>query len=117
MRQDYVDAIVDLPIPQMHATDRMAREKLEEGIPGFSKTLEALELLLGERYRARRGQCESGEAARRVFEVYDLDGDDFITREEGGGSGAVFEALDLNGDGKILPEEMVAGLGAAFRLE
>ncbi|MGZ3421590.1 MAG: hypothetical protein ACXVEE_27180, partial [Polyangiales bacterium] len=27
-----------------------------------------------------------------------------------------FDALDTNGDGKISPEEMAAGLGAAFRL-
>ena len=47
----------------------------------------------------------------------DAKGYGFITREEWGGSGAVFDALDVNGDGRISPEEMAAGLGAAFLLE
>lgn len=102
---------------EMHAQDRMASEKLEEGIQGFEKSLEALELLLAERYQALEGRSDAGDAARRVFEVYDLDGDGFITREEWGGTGAVFDALDVNGDGRISPEEMAAGLGAAFRLD
>jgi transaldolase len=101
---------------EMHAADRMASEKLEEGIHGFSKALEALELLLAERHQALKGRAGAGEAARRYFEVYDLDGDGFITREEWGGTCAVFDALDVNGDGRISPEEMAAGLGAAFRL-
>jgi transaldolase len=33
----------------MHAEDRMASEKLDEGIKGFSKALEQLESLLAER--------------------------------------------------------------------
>lgn len=102
---------------EMHEQDRMANEKLEEGIHGFAKALEALELLLAERYQALEGRSHTGDAARRFFEVYDLDGDGFITREEWGGSGAVFDALDVNGDGRISPEEMAAGLGAAFHLE
>ncbi len=53
---------------------------------------------------------------RDLFSVFDLDGDGFITREEWAGSDAVFDALDVNGDGRIIPEEMGAGLGAAFRL-
>lgn len=36
----------------MHETDRMAKEKLHEGIEGFSKALVALENLLAERLRA-----------------------------------------------------------------
>jgi transaldolase len=102
---------------KMHELDRMANEKLEEGIHGFTKALEALELLLTERYQALEGGPENGDAARRFFEVYDLDGDGFITREEWGGTGAVFDALDVNGDGRISPEEMAAGLGGAFRLD
>jgi len=102
---------------RMHEQDRMANEKLEEGIHGFAKALEALELLLAERLQALEGRSDAGDAARRFFEVYDLDGDGFITREEWGGTGAVFDALDVNGDGRISPEEMAAGLGGAFRLE
>ena len=37
-----------------HAADRMANEKLDEGIAGFSKAILALEKLLQERYRAMR---------------------------------------------------------------
>jgi transaldolase len=102
---------------QMHEADRMASEKLEEGINGFSKALVALEKLLHERLRVLRGQARAGDAARRFFEVYDLDGDGFITREEWGGTEAVFAALDVNGDGRISPEEMAAGLGGAFHLK
>jgi transaldolase len=36
----------------MHAADRMANDKLAEGIAGFSKALVALETLLGERLKA-----------------------------------------------------------------
>ena len=34
---------------RLHAADRMASEKLEEGINGFTKALEALETLLAKR--------------------------------------------------------------------
>jgi transaldolase len=100
----------------MHAEDRMASDKLEEGINGFSKALVALEKLLGERLKVLRGQARAGQAANEFFKVYDLDGDGFITREEWGGTDAVFAALDINGDGRISPEELAAGLGAAFHL-
>jgi transaldolase len=102
---------------EMHEQDPMSKEKLDEGIQGFAKALEALELLLAERYETLRGESDASHAARRFFEVYDLDGDGFITREEWGGTGAVFDALDVNGDGRISPEEMAAGLGGAFRLD
>jgi transaldolase len=99
-----------------HEADKMAHEKLEEGISGFSKAILALEKLLEERYRAMHRKTRAGAAAHEFFKAFDLDGDGFITREEWGGSQAVFEALDLNHDGKISPEEMAAGLGGAFVL-
>jgi len=101
---------------EMHAKDRMANEKVDEGIKGFSKAIEALEKLLGERYRSTKGRARAGQTARDFFKVYDLDGDGIITREEWAGSAAVFQALDNDGDGKVSLEEMAAGLGAAFHL-
>ena len=101
---------------QMHSEDRMASEKLAEGIQGFTKALIALEKLLAERLARLEGEATVNRAAMDVFQVYDLDGDGFITREEWAGTDAVFDALDINGDGQISPEEIAAGLGAAFRL-
>lgn len=101
---------------KMHADDRMASDKLEEGIQGFSKALVALEKLLAERLALLEGETKVSNAAKDIFHVYDLDGDGFITREEWAGTDAVFDALDKNHDGKITPEEMGAGLGAAFHL-
>ncbi len=102
---------------RMHRENRMASEKLEQGIHGFTKALEALEQLLSERLRlVTEGEETVSRAAQEVFRIYDLDGDGFITREEWAGTDAVFDALDVNGDGEISPEEMAAGLGAAFRL-
>ncbi|MGJ3248092.1 MAG: transaldolase [Elainellaceae cyanobacterium] len=102
---------------QMHADNRMAYEKLDEGIQGFSKAIATLESLL----EARLAKLESGNtlshAAHDVFLVYDLDGDGFITREEWMGTDAVFDALDVDKDGKISPDEMAAGLGAAVQME
>jgi transaldolase len=100
-----------------HAVDRMANEKLDEGIQGFSKAIVALEKLLEERYEASRGKNRVGQAAHDFFKVYDLDGDGFITREEWGGAANVFAALDIDGDGRISPEELGAGLGGAFVLQ
>jgi len=101
---------------KMHVADRMASEKLDEGIKGFTKALETLETLLANRL----ARLESGEtlihATEDMFHVYDLDGDGFITREEWMGTDAVFDALDSNKDGKITPEEMGAGLGAVPQL-
>ncbi|PPT06581.1 Transaldolase [Geitlerinema sp. FC II] len=102
---------------RLHAEDRMASEKLAEGIQGFSKALELLETLLAERLEKLENQSSVDRAAEEMFRVYDLDGDGFITREEWSGTDAVFDALDVNRDGKIAPEEMAAGLGAAFLLE
>ncbi len=101
---------------QMHAADRMASEKLDEGIKGFTKALETLEQLLTDRlHRLETGTVVS-HAAEDVFHVYDMDGDGFITREEWLGSDAVFDDPESHKDGKITPEEMGAGLGAVIQL-
>jgi transaldolase len=115
--KDIPRIVIDEPtFRAMHEKDRMAKEKLDEGIVGFSKALVALEHLLAERLAAISGEAR-GAAARDLFEVYDFDGDGFITREEWGGADAVFDAIDTDHDGKITAEEMSAGLGAAFRLQ
>ena len=98
---------------RMHAEDRMASQKLDEGIKGFSKALESLEKLLADRLTSLEGVTH---AAEDIFHIYDLDGDGFITREEWAGTDAVFDALDINKDGKISPEEMASGLGSVFQL-
>ena len=100
-----------------HEADKMAKEKLEEGISGFSKAIVVLEKLLTERFHANKSKAKAGHSAHEFFKVFDLDGDGFITREEWGGSAAVFAALDVNGDGRVSPEEMGAGLGGAFVLK
>ncbi|PSR16485.1 transaldolase [filamentous cyanobacterium CCP3] len=101
----------------MHESDRMAKEKLDEGIKGFSKALETLEDLLATRLtQLSQGEQMVGHARDDLFKAYDLDGDGFITREEWLGTDAVFDALDLDHDGKLSPAEIGAGLGAAFQL-
>jgi transaldolase len=45
-------AVDEASFRKMHAADRMATDKLEEGIAGFSKALVALEKLLKERLSA-----------------------------------------------------------------
>ena len=104
---------------KMHTEDRMASDKLEEGIQGFTKAIIALEKQLGDRLEAlgspERAKAKN-EVAQRLFKAYDMDGDGFITREEWGGADAVFDALDHDRDGRISPEELAVGLGAAFQL-
>lgn len=117
-------ATLDLPaiamdhdrFDQMHSSDRMASQKLDEGITGFTKALVALEKLLAQRLAMLDGKSTIRHTAETLFQTYDLDGDGFITREEWMGSDAVFDALDVNKDGRITAEEMGAGLGAAFHL-
>jgi transaldolase len=99
-----------------HEADRMANDKLAEGIAGFSKAIGALEKLLTERYRASQHKAKVGAMAREFFHVFDLDGDGFITREEWTGADAVFDAIDVDRDGRITPEEMAAGVGGAYVL-
>jgi transaldolase len=101
---------------QMHATDRMASEKLDEGIKGFSKALETLEGLLASRLARLESGAKVGTAATEIFQSCDLDGDGFITREEWMGTDAVFDAIDRDQDGKITSEEMSSGLGAILQL-
>ena len=86
---------------QMHMEDKMANEKLDEGIKGFSKALETLEELLAERLTRIETQDSLPHAIDEIFHIYDLDGDGFITREEWAGADVVFDALDANHDGKI----------------
>lgn len=102
---------------QMHQENRMASEKLDEGIRGFSKALETLEGLLAERLsKLSSGEALVNHAAQDLFAAYDLDGDGFITREEWLGTDAVFDALDVDHDGKVTVEEMNTGLGGAYQL-
>jgi transaldolase len=100
----------------MHTADRMASEKLDEGIKGFTKALETLEQLLSSRLALLGKGKTVNHAAENIFCAYDLDGDGFITREEWMGTDAVFDALDKDHDGRISPEEMGAGLGAVLQL-
>jgi transaldolase len=102
---------------RMHQDDRMASEKLDEGIKGFSKALESLEQLLADRLvQLSEGESLANHATQDLFSAYDLDGDGLITREEWMGTDAVFDALDLDHDGKVTKEELSCGLGGACTL-
>ncbi|MBF2058023.1 MAG: transaldolase [Cyanobacterium sp. T60_A2020_053] len=101
---------------RMHQEDKMANEKLDEGIKGFTKALETLEDLLANRLARLEGEEALTHAIEDIFHVFDLDGDGFISREEWAGADAVFDAMDANHDGKISPDEMACGLGAVVYL-
>ncbi len=100
-----------------HEADPMASEKLDEGIRGFTKAIVALEKLLTERLRVLHGHARAGQAARDFFQVYDLDGDGFITREEWAGAEAVFTALDVDGDGSISKAELRKAVANLAKLD
>jgi transaldolase len=101
---------------RMHAENRMASEKLDEGIKGFTKALETLEQLLAARLTRLEAGQDLNHATADIFHAYDLDGDGFITREEWLGSDAVFDALDHDHDGKLSPQDIGTGLGAVLQL-
>ncbi len=98
----------------MMSTDQMASEKLEEGIRGFSKAIETLELQLAHRLAEIEGGDAFSHIVQEIFMLNDLDGDGCITREEWLGSDAVFDALDHDHDGRLLQDDVRCGLGAAL---
>ena len=100
----------------MMRADRMAFEKLDEGIRGFSKAIETLEAQLAHRLAVLEGGAAFCHVVQEIFMLNDLDGDGCITREEWLGSDAVFDALDHDHDGRLLQEDVRSGLGAAFSL-
>ena len=99
---------------KMMQEDRMAHEKLHEGIQGFSKAIDTLEAQLAHRLAVLEGGAAFAHAAQEIFLLNDLDGDGCITREEWLGSDAVFDALDIDHDGRLMPEDVRGGLGAAL---
>jgi transaldolase len=99
---------------EMMQEDRMAHEKLHEGIQGFSKAIDTLEAQLAHRLAVLEGGAAFAHAAQEIFLLNDLDGDGCITREEWLGSDAVFDALDIDHDGRLMPEDVRGGLGAAL---
>ncbi len=99
---------------EMMQEDRMAHEKLHEGIQGFSKAIDTLEAQLAHRLAVLEGGAAFAHAAQEIFLLNDLDGDGCITREEWLGSDAVFDALDIDHDGRLMPEDVRGGLWAAL---
>ena len=100
----------------MMAEDRMATDKLGEGIIGFSKAIESLEHQLAHRLAELEGGEAFRHAVQEIFMLNDMTGDGSITRDEWLGSDAVFDALDLDHDGRLTPEEVRKGFGAALTL-
>ena len=100
----------------MHTANRMANDKLSEGIQGFTKALENTEALLARRLH----QLESGQAlsstTEHLFGIYDTQGDGYVSREEWLGSDAVFDAMDTDHDGRLSLDELRMGLGALVQL-
>ena len=106
--QDRFDALM--------SADRMATDKLSEGIKGFSKAIETLEQQLAHRLAELEGGAAFGHAVQEIFLLNDFNGDGCITRDEWLGSDAVFDALDLDHDGRLSPEDVRRGFGAALTL-
>ena len=100
----------------MMAADRMATDKLGEGIKGFSKAIETLEHQLAHRLAELEGGEAFRHAVQEIFMLNDMNGDGCITRDEWLGSDAVFDALDIDHDGRLTPEEVRKGFGAALTL-
>ena len=98
------------------SSDRMATDKLSEGIKGFSKAIETLEQQLAHRLAELEGGAAFGHAVQEIFLLNDFNGDGCITRDEWLGSDAVFDALDLDHDGRLSPEDVRRGFGAALTL-
>ena len=100
----------------MMAEDRMATDKLGEGIKGFSKAIETLEHQLAHRLAELEGGEAFRHAVQEIFMLNDMNGDGSITRDEWLGSDAVFDALDLDHDGRLTPDEVLKGFGSALTL-
>ena len=98
------------------AEDRMATDKLGEGIKGFSKAIETLEQQLAHRLAEVEGGSAFGHAVQEIFLLNDFNGDGCITRDEWLGSDAVFDALDQDHDGRLTPDDVRLGFGAALAL-
>ena len=100
----------------MMQDDRMASDKLGEGIKGFSKAIETLEHQLAHRLAELEGGKAFGHAVQEIFMLNDMNGDGSITRDEWLGSDAIFYALDQDHDGLISQEDVRQGFGAALSL-
>ena len=98
------------------AEDRMATDKLGEGIKGFSKAIETLEQQLAHRLAEVEGGSAFSHAVQEIFLLNDFNGDGCITRDEWLGSDAVFDALDQDHDGCLTPDDVRLGFGAALAL-
>ena len=98
------------------AADRMASDKLGEGIRGFSKAIETLEQQSGHRLAELEGGSAFGHAIQEIFLLNDFNGDGCITRDEWLGSDAVFDALDQDHDGRLTQEDVRQGFGATLAL-
>ena len=98
------------------AEDRMATDKLGEGIKGFSKAIETLEHQLAHRLAEVEGGSAFSHAVQEIFLLNDFNGDGCITRDEWLGSDAVFDALDQDHDGRLTPDDVRLGFGAALAL-
>ena len=98
------------------ADDRMATDKLGEGIKGFSKAIETLEQQLAHRLAQIEGGSAFSHAVQEIFLLNDFNGDGCITRDEWLGSDAVFDALDQDHDGRLTPDDVRLGFGGALSL-